>query len=89
MQGWASARSEEIQKIRQEQMLRDHNFIYFPPSVMPRWDHVQNFENGKGLGFMFVLRLADTPLKAHIHMFCWKGCPDENILEHRCVVEIN
>lgn len=89
MQGWVYAHSEEIQKIRQEQMLRDHNFIYFPHSVMSRWDHLRNFQNGKVLGFRFVFRLADAPLEADIHVFCWKRCPHENISEHRCVVEIN
>lgn len=89
MQGWVYAHSEEIQKIRQEQMLRDHNFIYFPHSVKSRWDHLRNFQNRKVLGFRFVFRLADASLEADIHVFCWKGCPHENISEHRCVVEIN
>lgn len=44
MQSWVSARSEEIQKKRQEQMLRDHNFMYFPHSVMSRWGHLHNMD---------------------------------------------
>lgn len=67
MQGWVSARSKEIQKTMQEQMLRDHNFTYFPHSVMSRWHHLQNFQNRKAFGFMFGFRLADSPLQADIH----------------------
>lgn len=67
MQVWVSARSEEIQKIRQEQMLGDHNFTYFPHSIMSRWDHLRNLQNGKVLGFMFEFRLPDTPLQADVH----------------------
>lgn len=89
MQGCVSACSEEIQKIGQEKMLRDDNFTYFPHLVMSRWDHLWNLQNRKVLGFMFGFRLADTPLQADIHMFSWKGCPHESILEHCCVVEIN
>ena len=44
MQGRVSACSEEIQKIRQEQMLRDNSFMHFPHSVRSRWGHLHNAE---------------------------------------------